>query len=360
MRKLATPAYDLERLCRHGDRAAAEPGVELSFSVSVNPRCVPKEILSACLDVFVVPGLGKYPDADSRSLAKRLAWQHGVASEQVVIGNGANELIYATARALKPRQVAIAEPTYTEYLRASLLMGATVTHWFPEDEDFTPGPFDPKEAEIIWLCNPNNPTGRLWPAGALVPWIESKPQTVFVVDEAFLPFREDEMVHSLIRALDRLDNLVVVRSLTKVYALAGLRLGYAVASAALAARLREQIVPWSVNSLAQAAGVAALDDEPFLAVTRNWLARTLPSFLTRLAGCSSCLRPIPSQANFVLIRLKDTSAGWLARRLAERGIAIRDASNFIGLGPEYVRLSLRQAEDNERLLRELQLVFQEG
>jgi threonine-phosphate decarboxylase len=366
MRKLPAAPADLARLFRHGDRAAAEPGILLDFSVSLNPAgrygSPPPLRPSAVFDALLQVGwdMGRYPDPDCRALTARLAWLHGVEPAQVVVGNGANDLIYAAARALAPPQAAVVEPTYTEYLRASLLAGATVAHWLSEGEDFRPGPFDPGRANLVWLCNPNNPTGQLWPPGALADWIASLPGTVFVVDEAYLPFRADEAEHTLIPAVRRLANLVVLRSFTKVYALPGLRLGYAVSSPALAERLRAQVVPWSVNAVAQAVGAAALEDEAFLARTRAWLRETLGPFTAGLAGCSTCLRPLPSQANFVLVRLAEVASGWLARRLAERGIAVRDASNFVGLDDRYVRLSLRGPEDNQRLLRELRLLFLEG
>jgi threonine-phosphate decarboxylase len=362
MRKIPTPA-DLERLFRHGDRTAADPGVEVNFSVSVNPLGPPRSPLTAIVDNLLPPdhgGIARYPDPECRSLAERLAWRHGVTAEQIIVGNGANDLIYVATRALKPKRVAIVEPTYTEYLRASRLSGAAIEHWLPENDGFAPASFDPEEADLVWVCNPNNPTGRLWPPANLRSWVAGHPRSNFIVDEAFLPFRDDEADHSLIPVADQLANLIVLRSLTKVYALAGLRLGYAVTNPELAARLREQLVPWSVNALAQVAGVAALDDEPFLQQTRAWLRDNLGPFTAQLAACSSCLQPLASDANFVLVRLKGASAGWLCQRLLERGLAVRDASNFVGLGSEYIRISLRKPEENARLLRELRLVFLEG
>src|SRR5208283_2303132 len=113
---------------------------------------------------------------------------HGVEPEQVVVGNGSNELIYAIARAFQPKRVAIVEPTYTEYLRASLLVGAKVDHWLAEGDRFKLKPFDPEMADVVWLANPNNPTGAMWAGAAyLTRWMQAHPRTLFVVDEAFLP-----------------------------------------------------------------------------------------------------------------------------------------------------------------------------
>jgi threonine-phosphate decarboxylase len=362
MRKLPRPGCDLARLFRHGDRAASQPRIRLDFSVNVNPLGRGGNLLRLLvLEAVGSEAFCRYPDPDCRALTERLARRHGLPAEHLVVGNGANDLIYAAARALRPGRVAIAEPTYTEYLRASLLAGASTTHWLAEGEEYRLEPFDPDGADLVWLCNPNNPTGGLWPPGSLAPWVEAHPQTVFIVDEAFVPFRDDEADHTLVPACRRLPNLVVLHSMTKVYALAGVRLGYAVAAPALAARLREQIVPWSVNAIAQAAGVTVLDnDSDFLFTTRAWLRHNLGPFTEQLSACSDCLRVVPSQANFVLVRLTGVTAGRLCYRLGQRGIAVRDASNFVGLDDRYVRIALGTPGANARLLQELRQLFREG
>jgi threonine-phosphate decarboxylase len=360
MRKVSPPA-DLDHLFRHGDRAGSAAGIELDFSISINPYGPPLRVVEALRDALQ-SGLPfrRYPDPDCRLLSERLAKYHGLSPAHFLIGNGANDLIYATARALKPRRAAIVEPTYTEYLRASLLAGAEVSHFLPDNGDFLPAPFEPEGADLIWLGNPNNPTGLLWPPGLLEKWIKREPATLFVVDEAFLPFRVDEAANTLISSVTRLANLIVLRSLTKIYALPGLRLGYAAANPDLLARLRKEVTPWSVNTLAQVAGLAAIQDDEFLRASRFAVREALRPFAAGLAACSSCLGPVPAFSNFLLVRLKDVTSGWLCRRLAERGIAIRDASNFVGLDEQYVRISLRKPEDNERLLSELRQLFLEA
>jgi threonine-phosphate decarboxylase len=303
--------------------------------------------------------MGRYPDPDCRLLRERLAEGHGCDRGQVVIGNGANDLIYAFTRAVRPRRVAIAEPTYTEYLRAALLVGADVAHWLAEGPDFEPGPFDPEGADLVWICNPNNPTGRLWPGGdVLAAWIRAHPRTLFVVDEAFLLLTREGDRRSLIPKVGRLANLVVLRSLTKFYSLPGLRLGYAVAPPQWAERVRAQVVPWSVNALAQIAGLAALDDEEFAWQSRTWLASEASTFGIRLAASSDQLRPVRSETSFVLVELRGQSAAEVIAALARQGIGVRDASNFVGLDRSYIRVAARAAEANARLLAALAEVCQ--
>src|SRR5262249_53346689 len=164
-----------------------------------------------------------------------------------------------------------------------------------------PAPFDPAGADLVWLCNPNNPTGLLWPGSRLAEWVGAFPHTLFAVDEAFLPFHRDEAEHTLVPLLNRLPNLVVLRSLTKVYAVPGLRLGYAVTSADRAARLRAHLPPWSVNAVAQAVGLAVMEDRGFLGETHRWLASELPAFLEQLRALSARLPPVPSPADLLLL-----------------------------------------------------------
>jgi histidinol-phosphate/aromatic aminotransferase/cobyric acid decarboxylase-like protein len=180
---------------------------------------------------------------------------------------------------------------------------------------------------------------------------------LFVVDEAYLPFLEDEPNHTLVGELKTSRNLIVLRSMTKLYALPGLRLGYAIGSAQLAAAVRAQLPPWSVNGLAQAAGLLALDDRDFLASTRAWFHAERTAFDKALESLSQYLLPVPSQANFNVLRLQQGSSAGLTAALAKRGIAIRDASNFVGLSERDVRVAVRTADDNERLVTELHSFF---
>jgi threonine-phosphate decarboxylase len=333
----------------HGDRTRGASGPGLDFSVTVNPLGPPPSVVQALRD-----GLGaiaRYPDPECRQLAERLALRHGCERKQVIVGNGANDLIYALTRAVRPRRVAIAEPTYTEYLRAALLAGADVTHWLAEGPDFEPGPFNPQGADLVWICNPNNPTGRLWPAvSVLGDWIGAYPRTLFIVDEAFLPLTLEGDGRSLIPQVGRLANVAVLRSLTKLYALPGLRLGYAVAPPDWAERVRAQVVTWSVNALAQIAGLAALGDEEYAQRTRAWLASEASTFGIRLAAASDQFRPVRSETSFVLVKLRRQTAAEVIAELAREGIGARDASNFVGLDHRYLRVGARTAAANARLL----------
>jgi threonine-phosphate decarboxylase len=358
MRKLVRPYDDPTPLFRHGGRRADQRHM-LDFSASINPLGPPKSVLRVLRD-----GLGEiayYPDPECRELTEKIAAYHHVDPDMIVVGNGSNELIYAIARAFRPKRVAIAEPTYTEYLRASLLVGAEVDHWLAEGDQFLLRPFDPEMANLLWLCNPNNPTGLFWTddnhfAGAsshVGAWVRNYPQTLFVVDEAFMPFCDEEKRATLVPHLDGLANLIILRSLTKYFALPGLRLGYALTNPDRARCIRKQLALWSVNVLAQLAGIAALEDRGYAEQTATALPNMVNFFRHGLAARSDWAQVslLPSASIFVLAHLKKETAAELTARLLERGIRIRDASNFVGLDAHHIRLSIRNEHDCAQLLR---------
>lgn len=361
MRKIPTPFTDPTPLFRHGGDS---PGL-LDFSASINPLGPPQSVLRAIREGLA--DIAHYPDPHCRELTNRLAAHHGVDPSQIVVGNGSNELIYAIARAFRPMRVAIAEPTYTEYLRASLLVGADVEHWLADTEnDFELRPFDVKGVDLVWLCHPNNPTGRLWQVSEAAEWMIRNPRTLFVVDEAFLPLcikteeNNDDWSRFGFSCCETIGNVVTLHSLTKTYALPGLRLGYAMASPEVAQRIQNELPPWSVNILAQRAGEAVRADAEFRGRTAVWLSSPeTRSFERNLAAVSPRLHVFPSNANFVLARLERMTAKELADCLAQRGIVIRDAANFVGLDERYFRVAIRTAPENQRLFDELRSIPQD-
>jgi threonine-phosphate decarboxylase len=358
MRKIHAPYTDPTPLFRHGGAPTKDRSKLLDFSASINPLGPPEAVLRVLR--HELSSIAHYPDTDCRKLTKRLAALLGVSPEQIVVGNGSNDLIYSIARAFRPKRVAIVEPTYTEYLRASLLVGAKADHWLPE-RGFRFQPFHPGAANLLWICHPNNPTGDMWASSwQLSRWVEAHPQVLFVIDEAFLTEGQRWVPRSLIPYLKRLANLIVLRSLTKSHALPGLRLGYAVASPRLAECLRTQVVPWSVNCLAQSAGLAALEDREYVRRTAQWLGESHSMFRAGLQELAPHLKPLTSRANFFLIKLKTVTSDWLTARLAERGFAIRDASNFVGLDRRYVRMAVRTPTDNSRLFGAIRAVVAEA
>ncbi len=332
------------------DKAGRRPEELLDFSANVNPLGPPpwlRPVISRHVE-----NLAHYPDPDATPLLDAIAEHHGVASEEVIAGNGSSELLYALPRALGVWRAVIPVPAYIDYARAAAAAGLDVaTLPLAEAEGFAlPWPaLDAllRGGECVFLGQPNNPTGVLCDAVAFREFAAAHPGTTFLVDEAFADFVEGYA--SL--ADERPTNALVVRSMTKFFAIPGLRLGYAVADAAIVARVRAATPAWSVNALAQAVGVQAVRDTDYAGRTRAYVAaqrEKLAAALREIPGLSV----YPGQANYLLVRLTgpERDAKRLADALLRReGIAIRVCANYAGLDASYFRVAVRTAEENERL-----------
>lgn len=346
----------------------------VDFSASINPLGVPESVQSAIRDNMRF--LFNYPDPDTKRLRFKVSEHTGVSPDSIICGNGSTELIYLIARALRPARVLIPQPTFSEYERAMKRQGSGATGQGPEikylnlvrennfdinTDDFISamsGEEDPSgithhtsgSFDMAFLCNPNNPTGRLIKREEMLRIASAAKdlKCMLVVDEAFIDFCPGDSITGEV-----VDNpyLIVLRSLTKIYALSGLRIGYAALSPSLLQKVKESKEPWSVNTLAQMAGVAALDDEPFRAETFRVIAaqkKHLEEGFRRL-GISF----IPSSANYYLLKFK--GAQELMTSLRKKGILLRDCSNFNGLGRSYIRVAVKSGYDNARLLKEISL-----
>jgi threonine-phosphate decarboxylase len=351
------------RLLRtHGGQALAlarelgcAPAEILDFSASLNPMGPAREALiaaRAALDESC-----HYPESDAASLAAALAAHHRLPAECVLAGAGATEFIFLLPRVLRPRRVLLIEPAFGEYRPALLQSGAVVDPFQLEPAgDFR---LDPAalaaalhpDTDLVWLANPLNPSGTGYPRELLLALAETLPPAVtLLVDEAFVDFAPH---CSVVEQAACRSNLVVLRSLTKFYAIAGLRIGWLAAAPQLAGQLAAAREPWRLSTPAIAAGLASLHAEALRTATLQVLPllRTeLASGLARL-GC----RVYPSVANYLLCRLPDTAptAEQVFSALRRQGILVRTCTDFAGLDDRHLRLAVRSAADNRRLLAEL-------
>lgn len=322
----------------------------LDFSANLNPLGPPEWLRPVI--AANVSALAHYPDPDCTALVEAAARRYGVAMEEVIAGNGSAEILSLLPRVLGKPRALVPVPAYVDYARSAALGGMKVKSLpFKEENgfqlDFPALEMALRGDEAVFIGRPNNPTGHVCDAGALRALALRNPATLFVVDEAFGDFVDG--FESLTR--ERPANIIVLLSLTKAFAIPGLRLGCAVANAELAARMRALLPPWSVNTLAQAVGVAALQDTEYLCRTRAFVREqreTLAAELGSLPG----LHVYPAEADFLLVRTA-TDASALARRMLREGIAIRLCTNFEGLGTRFFRVAVRTAQENARLCKAL-------
>ncbi len=335
----------------------------LDFSASISPFGLPVGVKEALIQS--IDALRSYPDPDCLELRQAIAAHWQIHPDNLIVGNGSTELIHLAARVLSPRRALIPIPTFAEYEDAVHLAGgkclflkaarAADFSWSGEGILRRLA-----QVDLLFLCRPNSPTGYLIPTATLLEIVRACQRqkiTVFL-DETFLDLVQGPEARSLVGLAAKTPYLMVLRSFTKLYALPGLRLGYLVASKKLVRKMRRVQPPWMVNALAQVAGIEALKERSYAAQTvagLNQEKKRLLSELSRVPG----LVPCPSAANFILCRIasEGIDAQGLSDRLGPKGILIRDCSNYRGLGRRFVRIAVRNQEENERLISSLREVL---
>ncbi len=330
------------------------------FSANINPLGIPVKARAAL--AAALEELQHYPEMYAESLVAALAARHQVAAETILAGNGSTELIYLLFRELRPRKTLVLAPAFTEYERAAALHGSRVFFCSTARENgFQPDPgrmaakLAAVEPEVCIFGNPNNPTGTALEPAAWQPVFAAAAArgTVCVVDEAFIDFA-DRLPSLVSRAADS-DHVVVLRSLTKIFSLAGLRCGYLVTGRRLAKRLRSRQEPWNVNSLAIAAAREAVRDREFCRRTRDCIARER-EFLVAGLKTFPFLRLFPSRVNYLLVEVEsaDMAADMALFLRREYRLLIRRCGDFSGLNGAFIRLAVKERTANELLLAGLQ------
>lgn len=356
----------------------------LDLSASINPLGMPERVQSAICSHL--KSAVHYPDPDTVELTAALAAHHGIAADTILCGSGSTELIYLLARALRPDQVLIPAPTFAEYERAikasekwkvgSRKCGIhyfhlkemngfrldanafidAMTHMCTGDRLASKASCRSQSAfnnlkssrSLAFLCNPNNPTGVLTSRADVLKIARAarKLKCYLVVDEAFIDFCPE---HSVIDTATDNPYLIVLRSMTKFYALAGIRLGYGAFPATVMRRIREIREPWTVSTIAQIAGLASLEDEAYRIKTMKMLVQE-KRFLEKSLHALG-IHYLPSAANYYLLEIPGALAAIDA--LAAKGILLRSCANFRGLTKSHVRIAVRSRRENTRFLKEL-------
>jgi threonine-phosphate decarboxylase len=350
--------------CPHGAEvysAAKETGVKpqdiLDFSSSVNPLGPSAKALEAAQATFAY--IAAYPDSNSNVLREAIASRHsGITKDNIIIGNGSTELMYLFAESFLRRgeKALMAAPTFGEYEAAVRKTGECVK-FVRLGKEFRIDAEEFKSAmagcKLLFLCNPNNPTGKLIPQNTLEEILNAAAaQDILVfLDEDFLEFVDNEKSLSMIDNINKYPNLFILRSFTKIFGLTGLRVGYGITSQEIVDVLLCAKIPWNVNCVGQAAAVAAIEDQEHLKVTLDlikkekiWLQKELsliPSFSFS-----------PPDANFFFIDIEKTglTANNLKHRMLKEGFLIRDCASFVGLNEFYIRVAVKTHQENVGLI----------
>jgi threonine-phosphate decarboxylase len=344
--------YELAR------RLGCDPAEIIDLSSNVNPLGPPAGL---CDDLARrIETVSALPEVDNRGMIRCYADHLGIPADRVIAGNGTTQFIYSIPAVLKVKRALIVGPTYSDYADACRLHGVSPEFFgCRESDDFRPDLAGLAQAaagaDTVFICNPNNPTGAFIPADELKRLCRLRPQVRFIVDESYLPFVADGEGQSLVRC--GIDNLLVLLSISKIYRIPGLRVGFLVASPAIIAAFARSLWPWNVNQLGQAAVhflcQAGPDLKAFIAETRAYLDVERMRFEQRL-GPIPGLRVFPSPTSFFLVRLPEgLSASMVWTALAQERILIRDCSNFQGLSDRFIRISPKTPDANRRVAERL-------
>ncbi len=341
-------------LVHGGDWAGyrAEFGCDaLDFSANVSPLGLPAGVAAAITNAL--PTADRYPDPLCRELRAALAGAEGVPADWILCGNGAADLIFRLALAVRPRRALLPAPTFAEYEAALQTVGCAVQRVFLREENefavteefidaVTP------ETDIVFLCQPNNPTGQVTSPALVERLVRRCAEcgAVLVVDECFLDFLPDRDAWTAKQLLRDTPQLIILKAFTKLYAMAGVRLGYALCGdATLLEKMRGAGQPWAVSSLAQAAGLAALQETAYAGAVRALIAEQRPRMAAGLRALG--LRVMDGQANYLLFRATPD----FGEKLRRRGAVVRSCANYPGLDAAWYRTAVRTAEENTRLLQ---------
>lgn len=325
----------------------------LDFSANLNPLGPPIQIEEIIKSA--VKSLQIYPDPNYRELIERLAEYEGMKPHQLLVTNGGAEAIFITAQHFKGQKALIVQPTFGEYERACSLHDIKVENVFLQGEGFE-FPLNEviqkmKDVQVVFLCRPNNPTGTVVKKEDIIHLLETgeRSGTTVVIDEAFVHFLLNK--EKLTEMVDRFSNVILLRSLTKIYTLPGVRIGYIIAGKNMISGLRNLQIPWSVNALAAAFVPRLLENEKFIFETRDWLNLELDWIKAELKQLSFLYSP--TDVNFYLLKDPNYDTNDLFSFLAKNRIIARHTHNFKGLDGRYLRFAIRNKEDNRYLIKTL-------
>ena len=363
----------------------------LDYSSNINPYGIPESLKKRITENLEV--LERYPDPDYVELRQKLANLNKVNLSDIILGNGATEIIFLFMKVINPKKILIVSPTFGEYeraVKATEISGDTVSlsssngdnknienkkieiEYFElkESDDFKLNIGNLKNElenkyDLLIICNPNNPTGKFLKLAQTEEILKecNKYNTKLFIDEAFIEFLADRMKESIINTEENKKNLFVTRAFTKFFAIPGLRLGYGMYfDKELEQKISEKKEPWSVNNIAEMAGLTVLDDTEYIEKTLKWIVEEKIYMYEKLNEISG-IKSYETEVNFITGKIDEKlfSEGLnvkvLREKMLEQGILIRDASNFKFLDERFFRLAIKDRESNDKVIRVLKEIM---
>ena len=334
----------------------------LDYSSNINPLGVPQKFIDIAKESF--NNLVNYPDPYYIELREKIAKFNSIKLDDIIVGNGATEILFLYMRALKPKKVLILAPCFAEYERALKSIEAKIEYFKLEEKDnFYPNILNLKKEiednnyDLLLFCNPNNPTGQFIKMEDIEKIIEScnKKDTKIFVDEAFIEFVEDWKNKTV--CLLKNKNIFIMRAFTKFFAIPGLRLGYGISfDDDLKERMLEEKEPWSVNTFANLAGLVMLDDKEYIDKSERWILEEKKFLYNELSKVEN-IKVFKGECNFLLIKLFTFKSNEFREKMVENNILVRDAANFKFLNESYIRVAVKDRNSNLKMLESFKSVI---
>ena len=363
----------------------------LDYSSNINPYGIPESLKSRIIENLEI--LERYPDPDYVELREKLAHLNKIDISDIVLGNGATEIIFLFMKVINPKKILIVSPTFGEYERAVkateiprdiVSLSCSGDNKNIENKEIEIEYFELKESDdfklnignlknelekkydLLIICNPNNPTGKFLKLAQTEEILKecNKYDTKLFIDEAFIEFLADGMKESIINTEENKKNLFVTRAFTKFFAIPGLRLGYGMYfDKELEQKISEKKEPWSVNNIAEMAGLTVLDDTEYIEKTLKWITKEKIYMYEKLNEISG-IKVYETEVNFITGKIDEKlfSEGLnvkiLREKMLKQGILIRDASNFKFLDERFFRLAIKDRASNDRVIKAMKEIFQ--
>lgn len=344
---------------KHGGDIYGKDNI-IDFSANINQKGIPEGIVKAALEGIRMSI--HYPDVRCQELREGIAKKENLPVEYIRCGNGAADVIFSLVLAKKPKKALLPAPTFYEYEQALRAVECEIEYYYLKDENdfmFDEGYFDylKDDIDIVFICNPNNPSGALCEKDYLKKVVKKceEKDILLVLDECFNDLLDEPSKYSMTDELKETKNLFILKAFTKLYAMPGLRLGYGLSKdEELLAKIAEVSQPWSVSIPAQKAGIAALKEDRYVKESKAEIKKEREYLLKSFKRLG--IRTFGSHANYIFFKAWDN----LNVQCEEHGILIRDCSNYEGLTKGYYRIAVRIHEDNEKLISLLEKLMEEN
>ena len=332
----------------------------IDFSANINPLGMNKKVKEIIIQSLAE--IEKYPDITYFDLKASISKYERVESEDVALGNGAAEVIFNLVRAIKPKKVLIPAPTFGEYEEAALSVNSEIKYFYLKEDknwiiDEEINNYINKDIDMVFICNPNNPTGALISKTTIINIIKKAKftNTIVVIDESFLDFIKEAEDYSAINLINEYNNVFIIKSMTKLFAMPGIRIGYGICkNKEILKKIEEVSVPWNINILAEKAAIYSLKEREYINKTLLYIEEEKTYLFEELNKLKN-IKVFEPSVNFIMFKLEKEMD--LKLELMKKNIIIRSCSNYEGLSNKYYRVAVRNREENIILIEALKNII---